>query len=181
MYAFRPAICVAFVVFCSYKPLAHFLENTITTVVLLEAMIASLVASQWRIQEPDIYAAAVSIKQFSLTHPGIYAMGDRSGRVGYLLDEPMIQLEGLVMDRTFLGYIQRQTPLRTVLDAYNVRYYIGKANTYYGGCYQADEPSQAGPHSPHMRAEFCEKPVAVVIIGDVINPIFDLHPDAPVR
>ena len=178
MYALRPSVCIAFVVFCSWRPLARIIENGVVTSVLLVVMIVALVTSQWRIQEPELYSAAVDIQQFSLTHSGTYAMGDRAGRVGYLVHQPMIQLEGLVMDRTFLGYIQRQVPLRTVLDAYGVRYYIATETAPYSGCFKAVEPYQAGPDSPHMLGEFCEKPVAVIKGG---GPIFDLHPDRAAR
>jgi hypothetical protein len=178
MYALRPSVCISLVVFCTWRPLARVIQNGIVTLILLVGMIAILVTSQWRIQELDLYSAAIDIQQFSLAHPGTYAMGDRAGRVGYLLNRPIIQLEGLVMDRTFLGYIQRRIPLRTVLDAYSVRYYIGTSNTPYSGCFEADEPYQAGPDSPHMRGEFCEKPIAV-IRGS--GPIFELHPDSADR
>jgi hypothetical protein len=177
MYALRPAMCVAFVIFCTWQPLARILQSTAVTAILLAVFLGFLVTSRWRLQEPDLYAAAVGIQQFSLTHPGTYAIGDRAGRVGYLVKDPVIHLEGLVMDRTFLGYIQRQTPLRTVLDAYDVRYYIGTAYAPYNGCFAAVEPYQAGAGSPHMRGEFCEKPVAVFDSGGMRNVIFDLHPE----
>jgi hypothetical protein len=177
MYAQRPAVCMAFVIFCAWRPFSRIIENTAVTVALLIVMVGFAVASKWRIQEVAIYSAAVSIKEFSQTHPGTYAMGDRSGRVGYLLDQPLIQLEGLVMDKTFLGYIQRQTPLQTILDAYDVRYYIAFTGTPYIGCFQAVEPYQAGPESPHMRGEFCSKPVDIIKNEEGDTLIFDRYAD----
>jgi hypothetical protein len=179
MYALRPAVCVAFVVFCTWPPLARVIENSLVTSALLAVMAGLLLTSQWRVEEADLNAAAIDIQTFARTHPGTYAMGDRAGRVGYLLDQPVIQMEGLVMDRTFLAYIQKATPLRTVLDAYHVRYYIGTTKGPYPACFQADEPIQAGPASPHMRGTFCERPVAVVTENGVENPIYDLRPEIP--
>ena len=104
-------------------------------------------------------------------------MGDRTGRVGYLLNAPLINLEGLVVDKTFLSYVKRQTPLRTVLDVYDVRYYIAIPSSPYNGCFKVAEPVQAGPESPHMQGEFCDKPVAILNIGGTENVVFDLHPE----
>ncbi len=177
MYALRPAMCVAFVVFCTWEPSARLLRNTIVTAVLLVVFLGALATAKWRVQEQDLVESALKIQEFSLTHPGTYAIGDRGGRVGYLLKDPVIHLEGLMMDRAFLKNIQRQAPLRTVLREYGVRYYIGTEYTPYSGCFHAVEPYQAGPDSPHMRGEFCEKPVAVIDAGGMRNLIFDLDPD----
>jgi hypothetical protein len=179
MYALRPAVCIAFVIFCTLPPLARFLQNTVVTTAMLAVFIVLLVNSRWRTTgtESDIFMAAVEIQQFALTHPGTYAMGDRTGRVGYLLNAPLINLEGLVVDKTFLSYVKRQTPLRTVLDVYDVRYYIAIPSSPYNGCFKVAEPVQAGPESPHMQGEFCDKPVARLNIGGTENVVFDLHPE----
>jgi hypothetical protein len=127
-----------------------------------------------------MYQTAIFVKQFSATHPGIYAMGDRAGMVSYLLPYPLVQTEGLVMDRDFLDLIKRRTPLREVLDKYGVRYYISIATKPYTGCYEASEPFEAGPQSPHMLAEFCEQPVTEFTDTDGIKTlIFRLDEPVP--
>jgi hypothetical protein len=129
---------------------------------------------RWTRQQTDIYEASVEIQQFAATHPGTYAMGDRAGRVAYLIPDPLIQTEGLMMDRNYLEYIRRQTPLRETLAHYKVRYYVATAYEPFSGCFKANEPAKAGPNSAHMRAEFCEQPVATYFHNDIETLIFDL-------
>jgi hypothetical protein len=175
MYAQRPAVCVAFVVFCTYPPLARLVSTSVGTALPFLVLLAMMGDSQWRLQETSLYGQALEIKQFSIAHPGIYAMGDRAGRVGYLLDQPVVQLEGLAMDKTYLGYLQRKAPLRETLDAYHVRYYIGTYNKPEGDCILEDEPFQAGSQSPHMRGRFYN-PLAVIESLGLKSVIFDLQP-----
>ena len=101
-------------------------------------------------------------------------MGDRSGMVAWLMPEPVIQTEGLVMDKAFLGSIRSREGLLPVLARYNVRYYVGTTQQMSAGCFRAAEPFQAGPASPHMLAELCQAPVAVFHHGDWYNLVFDL-------
>jgi len=140
-------------------------------------------------------ATAVELRQFAHTHPGIYAMGDRAGAVGYLAPMPVIQLEGLMMDKPFLDNIRHQRDLQDVLHDYGVRYYIAtfRSETLHSadlsqseinhlgissdGCYHAKEPAQAGPDSPAMRTHLCQSPVAVFHHGDYVNDLFDMQPD----
>ena len=130
---------------------------------------------------PDTYSAAEGIRDFSRTHPGRYAMGDRAGMVGYLDGQPTLQTEGLMMDDAFLGHIQRQEPLRDVLKDYHVDYYVGFSEHLgpawqpVSGCFEAREPAQAGPSSPTLRSEFCEKPVWTLIQTSGETMIFDLR------
>ena len=111
-------------------------------------------------QETAMVDVAKDLVAFSTSHPGIYAMGDRSGVVGYLLPAPLVQTEGLMMDRAFVERIRAQTPLREVLRAYHVRYYVATVHGKEQPCFHAVEPWQAGPTSPHMVSDFCEAPVA---------------------
>jgi hypothetical protein len=101
-------------------------------------------------------------------------MGDRAGSVGYLLKSPLVQLEGLVMDKPFLENIKQQRPLKTVLQQYGVRYYITTIRGDYTGVVNAREPAQAGPQSPRMTSVFTEKPVALFHHGLATTVIFDL-------
>ncbi len=125
-----------------------------------------------------MYLTALDVRQFAGGHPGIYAMGDRAGAVGYLADVPVVQLEGMMMDRPFLDNIRAQRDLLRVLRQYGVRYYIYtsmQAGPDGDGCYAAKEPVQAGPDSPAMRARICMAPVAVYRHGEYENDVFDLQ------
>ncbi len=157
-----------------------------------------LVHSSGPLNNPMV-ATAVDVQQFAQTHPGVYAMGDRAGAVGYLAPVPVIQLEGLMMDKPFLDNIRQQRDLREVLSQYGVLYYIASFHRdglsgaklsqteikHVGmgddGCYNAKEPAQAGPDSPAMRTRLCQSPVAVFRHGDYVNDVFDLQPDAGQR
>jgi hypothetical protein len=161
-YCMRIALCCAFAAFLTWRPTRGVL--TLTPVVALLAIVA-LAQTLLNRRTPGgesvpIHAAAVDIRNFALTHPGTYAMGDRSGMVGYLLPNPLVQTEGLVMDRPFLTFIQHQVPLADALAPYHVAYYIASSRAPIAGCFHALEPVQAGPTSPKMSAEICQTPVA---------------------
>ena len=173
-YPIRSALCVSFLIFCTYPPLARIIQGSLITGILVLSVAVCLFFMRWTRQQTDIYAASLEIREFASTHPGTYAMGDRAGRVAYLISNPVIQTEGLMMDREFLRFIERQTPLRNVLAHYKVRYYVATAYEPFIGCFQAAEPAKAGPDSAHMRAEFCERPLALYAHGGIQTLIFDL-------
>jgi hypothetical protein len=171
-YSFRPALCVALIVFTLWRPTAQLMRNVYVTG-FIAIFVFGYVAMIRRtsVGGNTMYQSATFISGFSTTHPGIYAMGDRAGMVSYLLPYPLVQTEGLVMDRNFLDLIKRRAPLREALDKYGVRYYISVATKPYSGCYQASEPYEAGPESPHMAAEFCEQPIASFIDTDGLKTL----------
>ena len=176
IYPIRAAVCISVLIFCFVPFLSRTLQRPAVLGFLLLTVFATLGRMRWTHQQTDIYAAALDIQQFATTHPGTYAMGDRAGRVGLLLTDPVINTEGLMMDRNYLNFMRNQTPLRDTLAHYNVRYYIGTAYKPFTGCFEANEPGKAGAGSAHMRAEFCEPPLATYLHEDVETLIFDLHP-----
>ena len=160
MYPIRTALCVSLLLFCLWSPSARWLQRPWVTALLVLTVFGALTKLRWTRQQTDIQAASLEIRDFAATHPGTYAMGDRAGRVAYLIADPVVQTEGLMMDRPYLELVRSQTPLRDVLAQYSVRYYIATAYEPYKGCFEASEPAKAGPASAHMRAEFCKPPVA---------------------
>jgi hypothetical protein len=142
----------------------------------LLAMDAGYLVHSSRVEDELTYLAGEDIAAFAATHPGIYAMGDRAGAVGYLAKVPVIQLEGLMMDTDYLENIKAQKHVKDVLFDYHVRYYISTDATMDGaGCYAVREPSQAGPDSPSMRSLLCQKPVATFEHRGFVNHIFDMQ------
>ncbi len=122
------------------------------------------------------YVAGLEIADFANQHPGIYAMGDRSGVVGYLINSPVLQLEGLMMDKEYLKNIQAEKDLLGVLKQYGVDYYISTRSTPDAeGCYAFREPWQAGPDSFVMNGRICQAPVAEFTHDVWVNDIFDLR------
>ncbi len=123
-------------------------------------------------KNPDLLLAR-EVADFAKTHPDIYAMGDRSGTVGYLLPSRLIQLEGLTMDRAYLQRLRTQPSLQAMLHEYKVRYYISANAVVENGCYLVREPAQAGPDSARMSGAFCQTPLAVFSHDEIIFRIFD--------
>jgi hypothetical protein len=129
-------------------------------------------------QTNQIYMAGMDISRFAQSHPGVYAMGDRAGAVGYLVNQPVIQLEGLMMDREFLRNIRAERDLQDVFKQYHVRYYIFTSRNGApdaDGCFRVKEPAQAGPDSPTMKARICKVPVAVFRHEGFVNDVFQMY------
>jgi hypothetical protein len=175
MYPLRTAICISLLTFCLWPPLARVLQHDAITGFLLLTVFACLAFLRWTHQQTDITAASIDIQQFARTHPGTYAMGDRAGRVAWLIPDPIVQTEGLMMDRAYLDHIRRQEALRDVLARYGVTYYVATAYEPFIGCFQASEPAKAGPASAHMRAQFCQPPAAAFFHDGIETLIFDLQ------
>jgi len=119
--------------------------------------------------------AAEQLREFATTHPGTYAMGDRSGMVAWSSSQPLFQTEGLVEDRAWVETIRSQQDLASALRGRGVRYYVtteweGAAPGFVpaifvpAGCTVAVEPMQAGPTAPHLQSVFCSAPVAAIKI-----------------
>ena len=130
----------------------------------------------------DVADGARFVEAFAATHPGRYAMGDRAGMVGYVLNQPVVQMEGLMMDSAFLEHIRRRESLLSVLHEYGADYYVGfeaagREGDERQGCVEAREPAQAGAGSPVMRAELCDAPVASFQARSGRTLVFDLHGD----
>jgi hypothetical protein len=178
-YAIRPAFCISAVVLLSLRPVLYVIQRREVAVLLMLFSCIKIATSRWDSERTQtaILQAAVDIEEFSATHPGIYAMGDRSGTPGYLLSSPLVQLEGLVMDRAFLDEIQNQTPLQDVLERYHVRFYVASTDKPYSQCFHAIEPAMAGPAAPHMRSDFCLEPVATFTHNHVETLVYDLQPN----
>ena len=122
-----------------------------------------------------IYTSSRAVAHFMDTHPGTYAMGDQAGMTGYLSSQPVIQLEGLVMDAGYLEKIKHREPLRQILDDYGASFYITLAANPPGSCSTLHEPSQAGPHSPVSKGTVCTPPLATFHRDNIPIYIFDAH------
>ena len=174
-YDLRPALCVALLVLLQI-PLLHRLSKwKLVQVVAFAGVLLAMVSFRWYQQSADIVDAAFNLRQFSATHPGRYAMGDRSGAAGMLLSDSIVQTEGLMMDKDFLKNIEQQRPLRDVLADYKVRYYVATSLEPFTGCFEAREPALGGSHAPKMRAEFCGPPVAKWMYNGRTTMVFDLQ------
>ncbi|MGC2163604.1 MAG: hypothetical protein WA634_16980 [Silvibacterium sp.] len=173
MYVMRPAMCISVAFWFSREPMRTWSRSALLPAALIIACPFLLASNTWNAQN-NYYRDTVALQKFAQSNPGIYAMGDYAGERGYKMERPIIQTEGLMMDRNFLQKIKQQDNLLSVLHAYHVRYYIANTKSGYTGCFQAEEPRDTGPASPKMRAVFCQKPVSS--LNDPANNfvIFDL-------
>jgi hypothetical protein len=127
-------------------------------------------------QNTQILDLAFDLKGFAAGHPGIYGMGDAAGTPAVVIGQPIVQLEGLVMDKQFLNNIREQRNLLDVLKEYRVRYYVSTNAVPSGnGCFDLSEPKVAGPRSPHMRARLCQAPAKFFRSGEYGAWVFDVQ------
>lgn len=108
-----------------------------------------------------VFKSSQQVARYMDAHPGIYMMGDQAGTTAYLSHQPIIQTEGLVMDKHFLQQMRAGTPLQKIAREYGARYYSKIGGGYDGPCMYFAEPANAGPGSPVMRGTVCHAPLAV--------------------
>ena len=161
-YCFYIALCVSCALLLVYEPANRIFRGRPAAFAMAFFALCLVIVDHRKPIEGmlPIYVAATEIQAFSETHPGVYAMGDRAGIAGYLLPYPLVQTEGLVMDRKFLDLVKQQAPLSEVLGRYGTNYYVTTTRRQFMGCLPVEEPSQAGVTSPHLRATICKAPLA---------------------
>jgi hypothetical protein len=121
-----------------------------------------IILDRVRTERPAVFALqrALGLQAFAAAHPGIFSMGDTAGLPSYLMPAPVLQLEGLMADKSFVDRIRRQEPLLQALNELGVDYYVTVRAQTNHDCYDVREPYWAGPHSPAMQARLCMHPVA---------------------
>ncbi|HEX2535804.1 MAG TPA: hypothetical protein VHK69_18810 [Chitinophagaceae bacterium] len=98
-----------------------------------------------------LHEAGFRIGAFTRKYPGTYAMGDRAGIVGYVSDQKLIQLEGLVMNKEYLDNLYRTDSLQELLHQYDVRYYISTyARQLNDTTFEVSEPFQSRGYSKRI-------------------------------
>jgi hypothetical protein len=176
-YPFRIVLCIALVLIFRERHVNRLAWKPVIMGLLISIAAMKLFTARWTPGDmPEMVEIGRRVTAFSLTHPGTYAMGDRAGSVGFLMPYPLVQTEGLVMDRSYLESVRREGSLRSELLARGVRYYIATEDGPLQKCFHASEPSQAGPDSPHLRDIFCEAPLANFEQGGMTTAIYDLLP-----
>ena len=117
-----------------------------------------------------IMVAGIKILDFEKNNPGIYAMGDRAGFVGYLLSSPLIQLEGLVMDSNYLNLLEKNRNIEEILNYYNTTYYIGTGlRKDENNCFIVIEPTQSNGFSRRIESRLCWEEVLHFTVRDKIQ------------
>ncbi len=119
----------------------------------------------WKPEPNSVYVNAKELQPFVKEHPGIYAMGDQAGLTAYILQVPIIQLEGLNADFHMYENIKNRRDLKNVLQEYHVDYLIETSDQFglhkIDNCYNIEDPhtAQAGALSYKMTGRFCEEPL----------------------
>jgi hypothetical protein len=133
--------------------------GVVTVLVIARSLLGAMAPDPWQV---DMAAIAQRVQAFSADHPGVYAMGDAAGTTGWMIDQPLVQLEGLVMSYDFVNRIRQQQPLDQVFRDYHVNYDVDiRLGGDSGGCTQAVEPNpmQSSPRAPHMSMTICSPTV----------------------
>ena len=96
-----------------------------------------------------IMSTAIEIDKFAKENAGgVYAMGDRAGVVGYLMPYPLVQLEGLVMDKNYLTNLKSNNKLQGLLKLYQAKYYVATLpEKINDSSYVITEPRQSHGYS----------------------------------
>ena len=143
-------------------------------------LLAFTVQTLYRSTENWIYEIAEAVRSEAQGGPATrYSMGDAAGTVAYLLERPVLQTEGLVMDRGFVDRITAEQDLVSVLQAYAIDVHVTIHAARSGDCWVVSEPTLAGPASPRMRGRFCGPPRFVVDTPTLRVWGFDVPPRGP--
>jgi hypothetical protein len=119
----------------------------------------------WSLADNALVASSADLADRMKGRDGVYSMGAIAGVATYMMDKPVVQLEGLVADRAMVEHLRHQDPLDQVLRAYNVDYLVislaYEEPARHDGCYVVSQPNPkwAGPRVATMRAEICSEPL----------------------
>lgn len=120
---------------------------------------------RWSVSDNSLLAASYDLAPRMRERQGVYAMGAIGGVAGYVMDHPLVQIEGIMADRRMVEHVRNRHPLEQVLREYNVDYLIvsfaAARVAEEGGCYEIAQPHAewAGPRTKKMRGEICSPPV----------------------
>ena len=103
-----------------------------------------------------------------------FAMGDMAGKISYLLDKKLIQLEGLVGGKKVLSKIQNQEKLCNLFNEFNVDIYFTTKINKVGELYYIEEPSQKSANVKKMKDILIIKPEKTFNSADLNVYAFNL-------
>ena len=145
-------------------------------VLVVRSVIGAVAPDPWQVEMAQI---AQRLKAFAGDHPGVYAMGDAAGTTGWMIGQPVVQVEGLVMSHEFLDRIRQQQPLDQVFRDYKVAYYVNiRPGEDSGGCSQAVEPNpmQSSYRAPHMSMTICAPAILEFELPDYHVKVYEIDP-----
>ncbi len=104
----------------------------------------------------------------------IFAMGDMAGKVSFLLDKKLIQLEGLVGGKKVLSKIRNQGKLCDLFNEFNVDIYLTTKINKVGELYYIEEPAQKSTNVKKMKDILIIKPEITFNSADLNVYAFNL-------
>jgi hypothetical protein len=119
----------------------------------------------WSVSDNSLLAMSDELGVRMRNKDGVVAMGAVAGVATYVLDRPVLQLEGIVGDQALLDHIRRQAPLGSVLKEYGARYLVvtlaGDSLERRSNCYVISQPHAewAGERSAKMQGLLCAEPI----------------------
>ncbi|GAB5465814.1 MAG: hypothetical protein Kapaf2KO_12500 [Candidatus Kapaibacteriales bacterium] len=108
---------------------------------------------------------------------GIVAIGDRAGLLSHLIDKPIIQLEGLVMDKQYLELMQK-SDLDEIFDYYGVTHYVAhELDKLSDSSWIVKEPIQAREYNFAIIDTIKLSPIDTLIMKNTNAYLFELSRD----
>jgi hypothetical protein len=120
---------------------------------------------RWSVGDNTLLSMSYGLAERVRGREGLFAMGAVAGVVTYVLEKPVLQLEGLVADRFMVEHVRREDSLAEVLRKYKADYLVvSLASTRAqrrDGCYLVTQPHPewAGDRTAKMRGEICVEPI----------------------
>jgi hypothetical protein len=121
---------------------------------------------RWSVTDNGLLAMSVELGERMKGHDGLYAMGAIGGFASYVLQQPFVQLEGLVSDRAMVEHIRNEDDLGEVFRDYHVDYLVvslyAATMPAHDGCYTVTQPNAewSGKRVHRMSSDLCGEPIA---------------------
>ncbi len=103
-----------------------------------------------------------------------FAMGDMAGKVSYLLDKKLIQLEGLVGGKKVINKIKKEERLCTIFKEFDVDIYLTSKIRIKNDIYYVEEPSQDSTNVKKMREQIYYDPEKIFKSANLYVYAFNL-------
>jgi hypothetical protein len=120
----------------------------------------------WSVEDNGLLTMSITLAKEMQGRDGVFGMGAVGGFAAYMLQRPLVQLEGLVADRAMIEHVRHEDDLRPVLRDYHVDYLVVTLATVSlekrDGCYTITQPNAewAGRRTAKMRGDICAEPIA---------------------
>jgi len=105
----------------------------------------------------------------------IFAMGDMAGKLSYLLDGKLIQLEGLVGGKKIIERIKKEENLCNLFHDLNVDVYLTSKIIRKDQYIYVSEPTQNSKNIKKMRGKFLDNNLQIFSSSDLKIYAFDLN------